>query len=442
MSHALDKNISPAVLIRFAAPTIASMIFMGVYTMVDGVFVSRFVGTDALSSINIIMPLISLSLAIGAMFGSGGSAIVACKMGQGLEAEARQSFSFISLVALLSSMLLSLVGFILLHPMLRFLGADAILMPYCIDYTLPTLIFMPVTSLAMVLQMFCITAGKAQLGFTFSILGGLTNIVLDYWLIVRLNFGVAGAAIATGIGYCVPCVLGLLYFTFNRRGALFFQKPKAQLIIISAACMNGASELVTAVATGVVTLLLNNILIRLAGSDGVASVTIILYAQYLLSSIYMGYAMGIAPLISYNYGKQDSARLKKIYKISLLSILFTSIATFAVSLCFARQLVLIFAQESSPVYTMALHGFQLFASCFLFMGFNIFSSAMFTALSNGRVSATLSFCRTLLFVVVLSLVMPYFIGIDGVWLAIPLAEFFGIGMTIYYFIKLKGVYQY
>ncbi|ULQ60990.1 MATE family efflux transporter [Brucepastera parasyntrophica] len=441
-TQVLDKNISFGMLIRFSLPTIASMIFMSIYSSVDGVFVSRLVGTSALSAVNLIMPLIMFSMAIGTMFGSGGNALVAKLIGEGREQRARQIFSLLIAVAFGVSLLLSVFGLIFINPLLRFLGADESLFVYCADYARPVLILMPFSVFGMIFQMSFITVGKPHLGLIVSVLGGVTNIILDYVFIALFGMGVRGAAIATGIGYSIPALIGLLYFAVNRKDSLYLVKPVPDLRAVWKSCSNGASEMVTSLSASVVALLLNNILMRMAGSDGVASITIIMYAQGILSAAYMGYSIGISPLISYNYGKQDSFRLKKIYSLSLNTILAASVITFALSLLLADILVGIFVPRGTAVYDMAVRGYRIFAVAFLFMGFNGFSSALFTALNNGKVSAILSFFRTLIFIVAAVLTLPLILGVTGVWLAIPLAEVLGVVMTIYYFRKMKPVYQY
>lgn len=442
MQNTLDRKISALSLFKFSLPTIVSMVFMGIYTTVDGVFVSRLVGTNALSAVNIVMPIITASIALGTMFGTGGSAVVALKMGQKKDNEAKQNFSLLVITSFVLSLVLAALGLLFISPILRFLGANDDIFVYCYEYALPTLILLPFSVFGMVFQVFFITAGKAGLGLTFSVMGGLSNIVLDYLLIAVFKLGISGAAIATGIGYSIPAFIGLFYFLFNRKGTLYLIKPKWDIKVLMKTCTNGASEMVTNLAMGVVTLLLNVTLMKMAGPDGVASITIILYAQLLLSSAYMGYAVGIAPIISYNYGKQDTKRLKKIYSISRRLILGASIFTFAASLIFAKPMVAIFSPAGTSVYEMAVHGYRLFAACFLFMGFNIYGSAMFTALSNGKVSAIISFLRTLVFVVAAVLLLPVILGIDGVWIAIPLAEFLGIMVTLHYFRKYKNIYHY
>lgn len=442
MSESLDRKITAGSLLRFALPTIISNIFMGLYTSVDGVFVSRLVGTDALSAVNIMIPVIMFSNAVGAMLGSGGNAIIARKLGEGKEREAREDLTFLSIVMVLSSIVLVVLGLIFIRPLIYFLGADEALYPYCYAYAVPSLVIMPLSIFGMMSQLTFISVGKPNLGLITSVMGGVTNMVLDYLLIAVFDMGIAGAAVATGLGFSVPALAGIFYFLFNRKGSLYFVRPKARPWVLLKSCTNGSSEMVTSLSNGVVTILFNNVLMRLAGADGVAAITIILYAHGILSSAYMGYAFGIAPVISYNYGKQDHEQLQAIYRISLRMITVSSLCIFIISQLGADLLVGIFAGNNLAVRELALSGFRMFASCFLFIGFNIFSSAMFTALSNGRISAILSTCRNLVFIVIVTLLLPLFIGVAGVWLAIPIAELLGLGMTVYYFRKMKGKYHY
>ena len=442
MSESLDRRITAGSLMRFALPTIISNVFMGLYTSVDGVFVSRLVGTDALSAVNIMIPVILFSNAVGAMLGTGGNAIIARKLGEGKDREAREDLTFLSIVMVLSGIVLVALGLIFIRPLIYFLGADEALYPYCYAYAVPSLVIMPLSIFGMMSQLTFISVGKPNLGLITSVMGGVTNMVLDYLLIAVFDMGIAGAAVATGMGFSVPALAGIFYFLFNRKGNLYFVRPKARLWVLLKSCTNGSSEMVTSLSNGVVTILFNNVLMRLAGADGVAAITIILYAHGILSSAYMGYAFGIAPVISYNYGKQDHERLQAIYRISLRMIAASSVCIFVISQLGANLLVSVFAGNNLAVRELALSGFRVFASCFLFIGFNIFSSAMFTALSNGRISAILSTCRNLVFIVIVTLLLPLFIGVTGVWLAIPIAELLGLGMTVYYFQKMKGKYHY
>lgn len=337
---------------------------------------------------------------------------------------------------------MSIIGLSFLEPILRLLGAEGDLFNLSRQYAIPLLILFPLSMFGMVFQISFITVGKAHLGFVVSVLGGITNIVLDYLLIAVFDMGVAGAAIATSIGYSIPSLVGLIYFLLNRNGSLFIAKPRFDIWVILKSCSNGASEMVASLSAGVTSLLFNVILLRMIGSDGIASMAVIMYAQALLSSAFLGYSIGISPIISYNYGKQDVDRLKKIYNISLKSILSVSIFTFVISLILANSLVSIFLGEGTPAYYMATKGFRIFSLSYLFMGINIFSSAMFTALNNGKVSAILSFFRTMIFIVISLMTLPFILGIKGIWLALPIAEFMGICMATYYLRKMKPIYQY
>ena len=301
---------------------------------------------------------------------------------------------------------------------------------------MPLMLFMGTFS------MFYITRGKAVLGLIVSSVGGITNIVLDYVFIAVFDMGLRGAALATGIGYALSGIIGFVYFAVNRNGSLYFVRPKFRSYVISKVCINGSSEMVTNLSICFVTVLLNNIVIRLAGSDGVAAITVVLYMQTLLMSVCFGYSMGIAPLTSYNYGKRETPRLKKIFSISTKMIGAISATVFFLCVWQSRFLIGLFVDAGTHVYEMALSGFKVFSICFLFMGLNIYASALFTALSDGRTSALLSFCRTFVFVVGFLLLLPILWQMTGVWLAIPLAEAISFLMTLYYFRKYKDVYKF
>lgn len=442
MDNALDRSVTVKWLLRYSLPTIISMFFMNVYFMTDGIFVARLINTSALSAVNIVAPMLLVSIALGTMLATGGSAIVAKKMGEGKTEEARRNFSLLAVVTLAGGIVLSGIGLLFIEPIIRFLGANEAIYQYCYDYTYVTLLLFPTGMVAMLFEVFFITAGRAGLGMAITMIGGVVTVSLDYICIALLDMGIAGAAVSTGVGYGVPGVIGFCYFLFNRKGTLYLVRPQIDWAAIGKSCTNGASEMVTNLSYGVITLLFNNILIRMAGEDGVASITIILYVMGLLSSLFMGYSIGIAPIISFNYGKQDHDRMKRIYSVSTRFILITSIFTFSLSLLFAGPLVGVFSPVETPVYDMALHGFRLFSFCFLFMGFSIFGSAMFTALSNGKVSAIISFLRTFVFTVAAVLLLPVFFALDGVWLSIPLAQMLGVLVTFYYFRKLKDTYHY
>lgn len=442
MTNALDRKISTPALLKFAAPTIFSMLLMEIFGIVDGLFVVRLIGTDALSAVNITFPIILMSIALGMMFSSGGSALVARRLGQKREREARRNFSLIAVSAFVCGAVLAVLGLTFLKPLLYFLGTNDALFDLCHEYAYTALLFMPITIFSCVFFMFYIARGKAALGMAITASAGLINVILDYVFIAVLDMGLFGAALATGIGYSVSGLMGLLYFAFNRRGSLYLEKPKWNWFVLSKACTNGASEMVSNVSVCIVTVLLNNIVMRLAGSDGVAAITVVLYMQTSLMSVCFGYSMGISPLISYNYGKRETARLKRTFSISLKLIGLVSAGVFAFCNLATAGLVGLFVDKGTHVFEMAYGGLRLFSFTFLCMGLNVFASALFTALSNGKVSAILSFCRTLVFVVGFLLILPRYWQMTGVWSATPLAEALSCLLSVYCFARYKNVYKF
>ncbi len=405
----LDKSISLRWLIAFSMPTIISTVFLNIYSTVDGIFVSRLVNTDALSAVNIVMPIIMIVVAVGMMFGSGGNALVARKMGEGKEQEAREDFTLLIIAAFILSVVLSTLSYIFLDPVLRFLGADDVLMEYCTEYMIPILIIIPFTIFSAVFEIFFITVGKANLGLILSIVGGILNIFFDWLLIAVFSMGIGGAAIATGIGYVMQSIIGLLWFGLNKNQSIYMVFPRWRAGALLQSCINGSSEMVSMFSYSAVSVLFNNILMKLSGSDGVASITIIIYAQGLFSSIFRGYGMGISPIISYNYGKAEHSRQMKIFSLSIKLIVALSVAMAALCYIGGRVVVELFAENNEAVQVMALHGFRIISVSFVILGVNIFSSVWFTALNDGKTSAILSFCRAFVFLVVPTLFFVLYI---------------------------------
>lgn len=429
-------------LVRFALPTIIATVFMSLYTTVDGVFVSRLVGTDALSAVNIVWPLIMIALAVGGMFGSGINAIASKKLGEGNAKEARENVSLMALLAFLFSLVFVAVCTIFLEPLMYLLGSDERLFQYCWDYAVASLVFLPLCILGMLFQMLFISVGKQNMGLVVSLAGGIANMLLDYLLIAVFDMGITGAAIASGIGYALPAGIGILYFLLNRKLPLYLVRPKWDAKVVWKSCSNGMSEMVNSMAGAIITFLFNIILMHLTGADGVAAVTIILYTYTIMSSVYLGYAMGVAPLISYRFGMKDHTALKKIFSCSMKIIGVAAVVVILISEFGAPVLVGIFANKGTAVYEMAVNGYRIFAVCFLFLGYNIFASSMFTALSDGKISAWLSMFRNLIANCLILVGFAAVFGLIGVWWAVPAAEFVSVFMTGYYFKKMGSVYHY
>ncbi len=442
MRNIFTDKVSIWGVISFTIPTILMMLFLSAYTMVDGIFVSRFVGTSALSAVNIVYPLLSVVIAVAVMMGTGGSAIVARQLGEGNNKLARANFSLFIYTGLSFGVLIMVLGFIFLEPLLYFLGANDAIMPYCLDYARPLLYFVPMGMLQILFQYLFVTAGKPVLGLVSTFAGGIANMVLDYVFIVPLDMGIAGAAIATGIGFSIPAVVGVLYFTLARRGSLFLVRVRPKLCVLLECFSNGSSEMVSNLSMAITTFLFNIEMMRLLGEDGVAAITVVLYAEFFLTAVYLGYASGISPVISFNYGNENHKNLQRIFRMSLGIITISSVVMFTCAMVFSGQLVSIFASPDSTVYPIALEGMRLYSFSFLLSGLNIFASALFTALSNGKVSAFLSFLRTFLFIAPTILILPRIVGLWGIWIAVAIANLLALVFSVYFVLKHRKTYHY
>ena len=452
----LAESFNAVSLIKFAFPSMVMMLFMGLYTIVDTIFVARFVDTNALSSINIVCPVINVIVGLGTMLATGGSAVVAKKMGSGKTEEARSNFTLIIITGIMTGLVITIIGWLFLDEIVWGLGASEILFPYCKDYLKIQLIFVIGNIMQVLYQNLFVTAGKPTLGLVLSILAGIANIVFDYVFIVLLKMGIKGAALGTGIGYMIPTVIGTVFFLTCHsmrkrlpvagfvagRSELHFCKPKMDAGVLIKSCSNGVSGMVSQLSTAVTTFLFNATMMSLLGEDGVAAITVIIYSQFLLTTLYIGFSMGVAPVVSYNYGSGNVNQLKKVVHICFRFITAVSIFVFLFSFFVGESIARIFAENNKNVFEITKAGFTIFSFSFLFSGCNIFSSALFTALSNGKVSAAISFLRTFGFITVFLLVLPHFLQVTGVWLAIPIAEFLTLLLTIYVIFRNRTYYKY
>ncbi|MCI8483101.1 MAG: MATE family efflux transporter [Lachnospiraceae bacterium] len=421
-----DKNIyaKPVTLkniLKFAVPTIAMTVFMSFYTMVDGLFVSNLIGTNALSAINLTAPVIQLVTAVSTMLATGGSAVIMKKMGEQKEKEAREDFTFLILVNVAVGIVMCGLGYLLMDHIFAGMNLSVDVADYCVSYLRRYLLFTVPILLMNNFTLYMIASGKAALSFVCSVTGGILNMVLDYVFIAVFHMGIGGAAMATGLGYSVTAVVGFVVFC-QRKNLLHFKKPAVRLEVLKNAATNGCSEMAAALVTGIITMMFNWTMLRYVGENGVAAVTIIMYVLMFASSLYTGYSYGVAPMISFYHGEQNGEKLKKLILVSLKVIGVISLLTVALSLTFTKPLVSIFARPDNPVYDLAVTGNRICTIALLFIGFNIFASGTFTALSNGIVSAVLAFSRSFVFMLITMLVLPAFFGINGIWLATPGAE--------------------
>lgn len=433
------KSVTLKNILKFAIPTIIMTVFMSFYTMVDGLFVSNLIGTDALSAINLTAPVIQLVTAISTMLATGGSAVIMKKMGEQKTEEAQEDFTFLILVNVVVGIVMCGLGYLTMDAMFAGMKLSAEVEGYCVAYLSCYLLFTVPILLMNNFTLYMIASEKATLSLICSVTGGILNMVLDYVFIAGFDLGIRGAAIATGLGYSVTAVVGLLLF-FRKKNLLHFRRPVSRFSVLTSAASNGCSEMATALVTGIITLMFNWTMLRYAEENGVAAVTIIMYVLMFASSLYTGYSYGVAPMISFYHGEQNHDKLKKLVRISFQIIAVISAITGIASFALTKPLVSIFARPDNPVYSLAVTGNRICTLALFLIGFNIFVSGMFTALSNGIVSAVLAFSRSFVFMFIAMLLLPALLGIHGVWLATPVAELMAVMLSIFMFLKYKQKY--
>lgn len=436
-----EKPVTLKNILKFAVPTIAMTVFMSFYTMVDGLFVSNLIGTNALSAINLTAPIIQLVTAISTMLATGGSAVIMKKMGQQKAEEAKEDFTFLILVNVIVGIAMCAVGYLATDHIFAGMNLSADVEEYCVEYLSRYLIFTVPILLMNNFTLYMIASEKANLSLVCSVTGGVLNMVFDYVFITGFDMGISGAAIATGLGYSVTAVVGLFVFS-RKKSLLHFKKPVFRFKVLTNAATNGCSEMATALVTGIITMMFNWTMLHYVGEDGVAAVTIIMYVLMFASSLYTGYSYGVAPMLSYYYGEQNREKLKKLVAVSMRVIAGISLVTVAVSVLLTRPLVSVFARPDNPVYDLAVTGNRICTIALLFIGFNIFASGMFTALSNGVVSAILAFSRSFVFMLITMIVLPLILGVNGIWLATPAAELMALALSVFMFLKYKKRYGY
>ena len=435
------KPVTLKNILKFAVPTIAMAVFMSFYTMVDGLFVSNLIGTNALSAINLTAPVIQLVTAISTMLATGGSAVIMRKMGEQKKEEANEDFTFLILVNVIVGILMCGIGYKLMNQIFAGMNLTPDVESYCISYLGHYLLFTVPILLMNNFTLYMIASEKATLSLICSVAGGILNMVLDYVFIAEFHMGISGAAIATGLGYSVTAVVGIVVFC-KKKHLLHFKKPVFRFKVLVNAATNGCSEMATALVTGIITMMFNWTMLKYVGEDGIAAVTIITYVLMFASSLYTGYSYGVAPMISFYYGEQNHEKLKKLVYTSLRVIGVISLITIAASYAFTKPLVSVFARPNNPVFDLAVTGNRICTIALLFIGLNIFASGMFTALSNGIVSAVLAFSRSFVFMLITMMVLPVFFGVNGIWLATPAAELMALGLSAFMFLKYKKRYNY
>ncbi len=440
-SNVYEKPVTLKNILKFAIPTIAMTVFMSFYTMADGLFVSNLIGTDALSAINLTAPIIQLVTAVSTMLAAGGSAVIMKKMGEQKTDEAKEDFTFLILVNVIVGIVMCVVGYLAMDHIFAGMNLSADVEGYCVEYLSRYLVFTVPILLMNNFTLYMIASEKASLSLVYSVTGGVLNMALDYVFIAGFDMGIRGAAIATGLGYSVTAVAGLFVFS-RKKSLLHFKKPVFRFRVLASASANGCSEMATALVTGIITMMFNWTMLHYVGEDGVAAVTIIMYVLMFASSLYTGYSYGAAPMLSFYYGEQNDEKLKKLVALSIKVIAAISVVTVAVSFLLTRPLVSVFARPDNPVYDLAVTGNRICTLALFFIGFNIFASGMFTASSNGIISAVLAFSRSFVFMLITMIVLPLILGVNGIWLATPAAESMALALSVFMFLKYRKRYGY
>ena len=442
MNIQLSEHFTYRKLLRFTLPSMVMMVFTSIYGVVDGVFVSNFVGSASFAAVNLIMPFLMILGAVGFMLGAGGSALVAFTLGTGDEKRANEIFSLLIYVLIGLGAVFTVGGILFMEPMARFLGADEAMLPVCVQYGRVVLTALVPFMLQNTFQSFLVTAERPHFGLYITIAAGVSNMALDALFIAGFGWGVTGAALATAISQFIGGIIPLVYFALPNKSRLRLCRAGWDGRALARACTNGSSEFMTNISMSVVNMLYNWQLMRLMGADGVAVFGIIMYVNFIFVSIFLGYSMGSAPVVGYHFGAGDREELQGLLRRSLRLVAVMGAVMTVLALLLARPLSMIFVSYDAALLTVTVRAFSIYALSFLLVGFNIFSSAFFTALNDGFTSALISFARTLVFEAAAVLVLPLVAGIDGVWAAVIAAEALALVLSAACLVRNRKKYGY
>lgn len=438
----LSEHFTYKKLIKFTLPTIVMMIFTSLYSVVDGIFVSNIVGSEAFAGVNLIMPVLMILDTIGFMIGTGGSALVSKTLGEGKEEKAKKYFSMFIYLTIIIGVVLGIIGFLFMEPVARLIGAEGNLVNICVLYGRVLIIGLPLIQLQNCFQSFLVVAEKPKMGLIISIFAGVTNIILDFIFMYVFKMGVFGAALATTISRLIGGIIPLIYFIRKNSTSLRLVKTKFEIKPILLACANGSSEMVTNLSTSLVNMLFNYQLMKYAGADGVVAYGIIMYVSFIFSGTYLGYSIGSAPIISYHYGAGNTNELKSLLKKSIKLLFITAIVMTLLAELLSKPLANIFVSYDKELLKMTTTAIILFSISYAISWFNIYASSFFTALNNGFISALISFLRTFAFQIIMIFILPLIWGLNGIWLAVVFAELLSLIVSIVCFIRNRKKYQY
>lgn len=442
MAVSLSDHFTYKKLLRFVFPCIAMMVVTSLYSIVDGFFVSNYAGKNAFAAVNLVMPVLMALSSLGFMIGTGGSALVAFTLGEGNKERANQIFSMLIQVIVVAGIVLSVVGFIFVPQIVTALGASELIFDDCVLYARIMLITLTFFMLGNSFQSFLVTAERAKMGLFISITAGLLNVVLDYLFVYVFHGGIAGAGYATAISQIVGGIIPMIYFMKKNTSLLQFTKTKFDLRPIGKACANGSSEMMTNLSTSLISMLYNIQLMKYASENGIAAYGVIMYVSFIFIAIFMGYSIGIGPVIGYHYGADNKSELKNLLRKSLTLLLISSVTMTVIAEVFAGPVAKVFVGYDPVLLDLTKKAMALYSLSFLFSGFNVFGSAFFTGLNNGKISAIISFLRTWVIEVGAILLLPLILGMEGVWLAIVVAEGVALLVTASMLLVYKKRYGY
>lgn len=443
MTIPLSEHFTYKKIFRFALPSIVMMVFTSIYGVVDGTFVSNFVGKTPFAAVNLVWPFLMILVAFGFMIGTGGSALVAKTLGENKKEDANRYFTMLITLVIILGIVLTIFGLIVVRPLSHALGARGQMLEDCVTYGRTLMIFNTAFMLQSVFQSLFITAEKPRLGLIMTVAAGLTNMVLDALFIAVFKWGLVGAALASGLSQCIGGILPLIYFLSSKNDTpLKFVKTKLEGKILLKACANGVSELMTTVSSSLVSMLYNFQLMRLAGQNGIAAYGAVMYVEFAFIAVFIGYSIGTAPIVSYHYGSENHNEVKNMLQKSFKIMSVLGITMMVLAQILASPLAKVFVGYDKQLFDMTVHGFRLFSFYFILAGINIYASSFFTALNNGMISAIISFSRTLGFETLAVIILPIFLQLDGVWLAITVAEICAFVISISFLIAKKEKYHY
>lgn len=442
MNIQLSDHFNYTRLLRFTFPSMIMMVFTSLYSVVDGFFVSNFVGKTPFAAVNFIMPVLMILGSIGFMFGSGGSALVSKTMGEGNTDKAKRLFSLFVYSTAVCGVVLAIISFIFIRPIASLMGAEGEMLNNCVTYARILLVSLPFFMLQFEFQSFFIAAEKPQLGLVVTVVCGLTNMVLDALFMAVFSWGLVGAAAATAISQVLGGSIPIIYFCKANSGVLRLTKTKIDGKALLKACTNGSSELMSNISTSIVSMLYNFQLMKYAGENGIAAYGVLMYVNMIFLAIFIGYSTGVAPIVSYHYGAEHHSELKGLLRKSYVIIGIFAVIMFGLAEFLAKPLAGIFVGYDIELMEMTVKAFTIYSISFLFSGIAIYGSSFFTSLNDGLTSALISFLRSLLFQVAAVMILPIIFGIDGIWFSVVVAELVAAVMTILFIVAKKGKYHY